>query len=75
MADEHNEDGNGDWKSWSKYVLKELSRMHKLQEKFNEQQTKICVEIGMLKVKSGMWGAIGALIPITMFFVYQLLKK
>jgi hypothetical protein len=45
-------------------VLKELERLNNGMESMNKELTNIRVEIAMLKVKSGMWGAVGACIPI-----------
>ena len=53
------------WQKWSKYVLKELTRlndaceefpkaMRELTEKVNDEITELKTEIAMLKVKSGV---------------------
>ena len=68
------------WQEWSKYVLKELARLNdayeafpkaiqKLTEKVNDEITELKTEIAMLKVKSGIWGLIGGIIIIGIFYL------
>lgn len=63
------------WREWSKHVLKELERLNDCYiavdnsldnkiEKVNKSINGLRVDIARLKVKSGIWGAIGAAIPI-----------
>jgi len=52
------------WNEWSRHVLAELERLNNCYEGMNGQLQKIHVEIAMLKVKSGMWGAFGGIITI-----------
>lgn len=66
--------GDG-WEEWSRYVLKELERLNSCYEGMNKRLTKMLVEITTLKVKAGMWGAIGALIPIISFVLIRMLMK
>jgi hypothetical protein len=68
------EHSNG-WNEWSRHVLAELERLNGCYDKMNTQLGKIHVEIAMLKVKSGIWGAIGGAIPvivlIALYFVFK----
>ena len=73
MSDDLN--GNGDWKEWSKFVLKELARLNDCYDKLAETYVKISTEVAMLKVKSGMWGLIGGAIPVIIGLAYWMLKK
>lgn len=52
------------WHEWGKHVLSELKRLNVKVEKVNDATNQIKVEIGQLKVKSGVFGAIGASIPV-----------
>jgi len=73
-------DNNG-WNEWSRYVLAELTRLNSRVEaipvainlkvdEINKALKKIEVEIGKLQVKSGIWGAIGGLVPVAiMLFI------
>jgi len=54
--------GSNDWTEWRKHVLLELERLHAGQEKVEETMNSLRVDIGMLKVKSGMWGAAAGLL-------------
>ena len=53
-----------DWEQWSKHVLEELKRLSESYEKVSEIVTNLREDIATLKVKSGIWGAIGGIIPI-----------
>jgi hypothetical protein len=50
--------GNGDWNSWSKYVLKALEESNKKHEKANLLLTEIQVEIAHLEEKAERGGAL-----------------
>lgn len=64
------EDDNG-WKEWKNHVLSELQRLEPIQTDI----TDIKVAIGKLKVKSGIWGAIGGIIPLMGVIVYLVAKS
>ena len=61
-----NGSGNG-WDKWGAHVLSELSRQNDLIEGLRTELTsmsmQVCAEISALKVKSGVWGLVGGLIP------------
>lgn len=61
------------WNEWSKYVLKELERLSDCYEGIRGDITDIKTEIATLKVKAGIWGAVGAMVPIAIMLVVQLL--
>ena len=61
------------WHEWSKHVLLELERLGKEQNETDDAMTSIKVEIAMLKVKSGVWGAIGGLIPVLIYIAFKIL--
>lgn len=52
------------WEQWGKYVLKELERLNACYTSLDKNVTDVKVEIARLKVKSGVWGAIGGVIPV-----------
>ena len=62
------------WQSWSNHVLLELERLSTAYESMGKDITKITVEIAMLKVKSGVWGAAGAAIPVAIGLAIMFLK-
>ena len=49
--------------------------MTKAQQETQKQISAIHAEIAMLKVKSGVWGAAGAMIPVGIMLAMQLLLK
>jgi len=50
------------WNEWSRHVLAELIRLNDCYEELNKNLGKIQVDIGMLQVKAGMWGAVGGIL-------------
>lgn len=66
---------DGSWNDWSKHVLIELERLNNCYNDMNSSLQKIHVEIAMLKVKSGIWGAIGGCIPIIVMILVSYMKK
>jgi hypothetical protein len=63
-----------DWKQYQKYVLNELQRHNKLLEKINDKISKVDSEIATLKVKSGLWGMLGATIPLAIAMSFKILN-
>ena len=71
MDDELMADDNG----WSKYEKMVIDKLDDHDDKFSgieDKLTQIQVDIATLKVKAGVWGGIGGLIPaviaIVMFY-------
>ena len=75
-----------DWNVWSKHVLKEIERLNNcyiaLDLKIDSTADKIkkClnnnkIEIAKLKIKSGVWGLIGGMIPVAIMLTVYLLKE
>jgi hypothetical protein len=70
------------WQQWSKFVLAEMKRLHEQIESLDrkidglkdEQISQLKVEIAMLKVKSGVWGLIGGLIPVAVILIVEFTK-
>jgi len=70
------------WREWGTYVLKEMKRLNTQIESLDNKVTSIKdqqisqlkIEIAMLKVKSGVWGLIGGLIPIVIVVALELAK-
>lgn len=59
------------WGKYSLLVMAKLDEHQKLLEGINSELTKIHVEIAMLKVKSGMWGALAGVIPVVIFIIFK----
>ena len=66
---------NDDWESWSKYVLKEVERLNDCYDGLSKEIVKIGKDIVGLKVKSGMWGVIGGMIPICVALLIWLARS
>ncbi len=68
-------EGVNGWSKEGLYVRKELERLSKGQESLFRKLNEINVQIAMLKVKSGIWGAVGAMIPIAALLLLQYVKE
>lgn len=62
------------WHEWSRYVLNELKRLNRNYEKIQRDIGVLRTDLATLKVKSGVWGAAGAMVPIAIMLIIQLLK-
>lgn len=63
--------GNG-WQEYQRLVLYELKAHTDTLAEFGKELTNVKVEIGMLKVKSGMWGLLGGMVPVAIALVLKL---
>lgn len=72
--DSWEKNGRG-WSEYSKLVLSELERLGDEIKAVNDSLNKINVEIATLKVKSGVWGLVGASIPVAIGLGIELLKS
>jgi len=63
------------WSEYQKLVLAELERHGSLISDIDGKISDIRVEIAMLKVKSGVWGAAAGLVSVLVFLLYQMLSK
>jgi len=70
---------NDDWEKWSVFVLKELERLNDCYEESRKELTRIGNEITTLKtemkIKGGIWGAIGAMVPICVGLLIYLARS
>ncbi len=64
------ESTNG-FNEYKKLILSELEKLNGKMDDFLEDQQKMKVEIAVLKIKSGIWGAIGASIPIAIGIAFK----
>jgi hypothetical protein len=51
------------WLEYRKLILSELERVSRELRDLNQKVSDIHTEIAMLKVKSGLWGALAGAIP------------
>jgi len=71
----HTEDltqGNG-WQEYQRLVLYELKAHTDTLGDFGKELTAVKVEIGMLKVKAGLWGLLGGFVPVAIAVLVKLL--
>jgi hypothetical protein len=65
-----NQDG---WGSYERLVLAKLEELSDDIKEIQSTQARQNVEIAMLRVKSGLWGATAGLIPFGLWIAYALL--
>lgn len=59
------------WKEHALHVLKELERLNDTLLQMQRDVSKLYTEVATLKVKAGMWGAIGAAIPVMILLLME----
>lgn len=52
---------NGSWEEYQMLILAELKRFDKDIQEVKKTQSEILSEIAVLKVKAGLWGALGGI--------------
>lgn len=62
------------WEYYSKLVLTKIDEHDEILSEINKELNNIKIDIGMLKVKAGIWGVIGGLVPITIGLALNFLK-
>ena len=65
---------NGDWKYQKQMVLAALKRVEENDREIFNRLNKIDVHLAKLTVKSGIWGLIGACIPVALGLIIAFLK-
>ena len=73
MMDKKQIDGNG-WTKYEKLVLHELQVLSTEVKTLREDQVTMKEDIAGLKIKSGIWGALGGLIPVVIVLAIWLIK-
>lgn len=63
----------GGWGTYERLVLAKLDELGEDIKEIQKEQVRQRVDIAMLKVKSGMWGAAAGLIPFGLYIAYALL--
>lgn len=68
-------ENNGEWTNYQRLVLSELERHDEHLQQIAKHLTDVKLEIAMLKVKSGVWGALAGLIPVIVLVVVEILRR
>ena len=63
------------WEEWGKHVLAELERLDKSNRECRNCVARLQTEVSNLKLKSGIWGVVGAAIPILVGVLIYLVTK
>jgi len=56
--------GPNGWSEWAKHVLAELERLNSCYEKLDLRIQEMHTDIVTLKIKAGIWGLVGGIIPV-----------
>jgi hypothetical protein len=71
--------GIGPWAEWARLIVSGMEAQDKRDDRIEERAQENRVEIEKLKVelrlKSGIFGFLGSLIPVFIFIMYEILKK
>jgi len=57
------------------FISTELARLSRAVEKMDEKIVSLKLDIEGLKIKSGIWGAVGAAMPVMGLLLFQFLTK
>lgn len=63
------------WNEWSKHVLAELERLNGCYVALDNKLDEVRIDIAKLKVKAGIWGAIGGAIPVVVILGVWLVRS
>ena len=63
------------WDKYGVFILKELERLNTNYETLRTEVSKIYPEIATLRTKAGLWGAIGAAVPVLLMLAIQLMLR
>lgn len=74
MPDKSNMTGGNGWQEYQRLVLYELKAHTDTLAEFGKELTNVKVEIGMLKVKAGLWGLLGGLVPVAIAVVSKMVQ-
>lgn len=64
-----------EWGRYQKLVLAELKRHSDGLESLENHISRLEIDIVSLKIKSGVWGLTGGMIPVVIALVVELLSK
>jgi hypothetical protein len=62
------------WDNWRAHVLSEIKRMNQNAQTIHNDVLGLRVDIETLKVKSGIWGLLGGMIPVIVLIVLEKIK-
>lgn len=74
MTSKDNITGGNGWQEYQRLVLYELKAHTDTLADFGKELTNVKVEIGMLKVKAGLWGLLGGLVPVAIAVVSKMVQ-
>lgn len=66
-------DTNG-WDKWGTHIKLELERFESAINNMSEKIENLHIDVSALKIKAGVWGLIGGLIPALIMVLIVLLK-
>jgi hypothetical protein len=61
------------WGSYERLVLSKLDELSEDVKEIQQEQGRQRIDIAMLKVRSGVWGAAAGLVPFGLYVAYALL--
>ena len=67
-------DNTSGWSKQEKFVLEGMEHLRENQKEIFGKLDTIIVDIATLKVKAGIWGLIGGMIPVGIMLIVLLIK-
>jgi len=62
------------WDEYRRLILNELERLHESHQILTKEVSAVRVDVASLKVKAGIWGLLGGLIPALVLLALMSLK-
>lgn len=75
MAEKEPLTGGNGWQEYQRLVLHELTSLRKDLSDLESGQNDVKVELGMLKVKSGLWGLLGGFVPVAIAILMKVMGE
>ncbi len=67
-------ESNNGWHRWQNLVLSDIQRLSNEVRYMRKEQSNMLQQLAALKVKSGLWGAMGACVPVGLLLIRELVK-
>ena len=75
-TDEHDDiqPGSDSWGEWAHHIFAEIKRLDSISDKNRDDFQKLSLDVAVLKVKSGLWGAAAGAISVIVLLAVSYLS-
>ena len=67
--------GDNGWNEWGNHVLAEIERLAKDIRTLDKKVVQLGIDVGKLKIKSGIWGLAAGSLPVGLFLFARYVLK